>query len=256
MKALLEVSFASCNFSLAPQLLACFLEYGKALALSIFQSQCAFLEKHGINVWDVDKQMVPRSLGSHDLVGSWRSMSSKPGLISIELKVGGAAGWENKLAKWKRESLARFRQLAGKQRKSFSQCLLLACKVDQGQPRLYAEIWQGAAWRYLRADTTKLAQPAQPVQKVSRPKPPLNQILASLRWYKGKGRAQVGLVNHFLKALRLPTHNIATRAKVWNKMLKDDRRKSKFVKQQLRFNPGSPAWVGNKLAFKQVYPYL
>ena len=101
------------------------------LALAVFREQRLLLDSLHLNVWSLDKPRG-RQLGFHDLVAEFsteRNFGVK-GLLSVELKVFAAAGFERQVAKAKKACEEKLAAL-GVGRSHFECLVLIACKVER-----------------------------------------------------------------------------------------------------------------------------
>jgi hypothetical protein len=224
----------------------------------LFAAQRKLFFDLGLNLWAVDQKM-PRQLGSHDLVAEFVEPGSLvPGLVSVELKVGGAAGFEGKVARWKEETLARFQKLL-EAPSPFQGLLLVSCRARKGagggrnswEPAvLRAELWYQDKWVELSPSAGRCS-----AQKRAKPKKKtFETVWGSLDKYNREEGPQVVLASHYLMAMGLKNHNVGERAALWNSMLVEDG--FGLLLEKMRFKKGSPSWVGTKTIFRRLHRYL
>ena len=169
----------------------------------------------------------------------------------MELKVGGSAGFEAKVERWKTESLNRLLQLLEKPSR-FQALLLVSCKAKRvrggnswEQPFLQVELWYRDDWQALSQVS---------VRKAVKKKSLVKDVLDSLKWYQNPGAPKVALVSNFLKKVGKPNGNCGKYVQVWNKALEEEGFEVLF--ERLRFHSGSKPWVGTRQLFKKAYEWL
>jgi hypothetical protein len=213
------------------------------MALDAFRKQCDFLSRACINIFEVDKQMKPRRLGSHDLVGCCTQFDATvKGLISIEIKTGSGtdAGWRKRVASWEQECKEKFESL---QEQQFQSLLLLSTRFQHGVSTCSAEMLHQGKWHSV---VGRMLVPRMI-------KPTFEEVCAELTWFPRPRAAPVALCKHFLQAMKMSTNAVANRVGVWNRMLKTDGR---LELARVRFLPGKPAWVGNRSTFEKLHKFL
>ena len=84
------------------------------MACKIFHKHCNLFKALSLNVFEPDVAMLPRHLGSHDLVACPTNLNL-PGLVSVELKVGTVMNMklERDQALQKTEPRRGFQEIAG-----------------------------------------------------------------------------------------------------------------------------------------------
>ena len=83
-------------------------------------------------------------------------------------------------------------------------------------------------------------------------KPALAQVWSEMEWHE-TGRGKVGLLKHFLGALKLPLKNPGSRAATLNALLRKAGKPGRLVEKKLKTKTGPPPWVASRDTFRDLY---
>ena len=225
-----------------------------AYTLKVYLKIVELLHHVGLNVFRSD--VLIRGYGSHDLVACFSTMKQclVRGLVSVELKMRSYhRGHKKVLKKLKEDCEARFQLLKRFPSQVAFQGVLLvvawSSKVAGGgwaAPNLLMELLTEEGWQRLKAST-------MPKKRRLRPLP---EIFAEMTWHRVPQRDfRMGKVSEFLKALNRTRHDVASLAKVWNRLLADHGSPQRIVKKRIG-QRGSTPWVGSKVLFRKIHGLL
>lgn len=217
------------------------------VAWLVWRSQCMLFKKigdNGLNIEDVDVEMQPRGLGSHDLVACSLDFE---GWMSVELEARETLNMRLS----KRDALTRFKQL--KPSSGFTRLLLLVHHIKKSTMELSykALLWNGSRWKEWSDQDFDL-----PKAVVS--KKPLEPLLDSLTWHEVPGQeSEVALLTEFTKKMGYKsTRDIKNQVKEWNKTLKTCKVRGKFEKIKIATKQGQKPWCATRDQLKCIYAYL
>ena len=187
-----------------------------------------------------------RGRASPDLVAD-SSDGAWPGLVSIELKTFGPANLDGKIKKAMGEFEVNFAQLGGK----YVSGILLVLTVSAGR------ITGTTCKRYVDGQWVGMGKARKKGRgRVQGRKRLLAAVWRKMEWYDDPrgGRTKLGLLGHFLNAVKLPADNAAARAPHFNDLLRDEGLALEQIKLPNR--EGKPPWMGTKVTFRAIYKTL
>lgn len=228
------------------------------LAKVLLLEQLSFLSTQHLNVWKVDKQRGAKTV---DLLGAFHT-SHNYGVVDqvwVETKVFGAQFFAKELQRSRDDLLEVLRAEEAKRKSTVGGVLLVAAKVaglgsGWASPTLVCQLLTDSEgeWQTLEGQAPKTGRG----QCRSGRKPPLKQVLAEMEWVGLKG-VKVGLLKHFLAALKLSKTSAGKRAATFNRQLRKHQLKNRLTnKLKLPQKCGRQPWVGNKATFELLYKFL
>lgn len=228
------------------------------LAKTLLRKQRALLTDLGFNVWAVDFWQ-PGCSKRLDLVGDFglKNNFGIQGRVWVELKVV----WEGQFAKTVREQktvLAEGLATESVRDPTLQGVLLLAAKVPRvsggrwGAPSLHAMLLARGSGVWLDVAGGRKAARGQ----VTGAKPPLAKVWPEMEWHLTDNGQRVGLLKHFLGALRLPLKNAGQRAGTLNGLLRQSGKTGRLVEKKLQSKTGRKPWVASKDTFRDIYQCL
>ena len=228
------------------------------LAKAVVVKQLSLLSSLHLNVWKVDKQVGARTL---DLLGAFHTTQNYGvnGQVWVETKVFSGKFFAKELEK-SRDTLEEvLQQEEDKRSSTFGGVLLLAVKATErghrwAPPRLVCQLLtnSGGKWQTLSGQSPKAGRGQCRAGK----KPTLKHTFQEMEWPSLTSGVRVGLLKHFLEALKLPTRSAGKRAATFNRQLRKHKVKGRLSQEKLPQKCGRRPWVASRATFEQVYKFL
>ena len=210
------------------------------------------------NVWGVDKQRGTRTL---DLLGAFHTTHNYGviGQVWVETKVFSPLSFTKELDRSRKILEEVLRQEEAKPNSTFGAVLILAAKatgIGSGWApvslvcQLLAD--SGGEWQTLAGHALKTGRGQCSAGK----KPPVKQVLQEMAWPTLTRGVKVGLLKHFLRALKLPQSSASKRAVTFNRQLRKHKLKNRLTQEKLPQQCGRRPWVASRATFEHVYKFL
>ena len=228
-----------------------------SLSHRILLKHRVFLHDMGLNIWNVDKQMVDHS-GSFDLICDFSTQRNfgVSGMVWVELKIMRATGFTNRLQSHMDYLANKIKELS---EPSIETVLLVATRVEKagngwGNVNLVAKLWNATAetWDDVSPSGVRIARGQIKLSQ----KPALSEVWANMEFHDSDAGTEMGLFSQFLSSLKLPITNTGKRAKTMNRMLRKAGSEEKIRKMKIASRAGDAPWMGSKVAFRLLYKLL
>ena len=229
----------------------------KDFAHELVRKQRNVLADLRINIWDVDVRMKGGA-GAFDLLGDFSGAKNfgVVGKLWVELKVLDATSWASEVER-ARSSLETLLQRESAQNVNLGGVLFLAAKAER----------QGRAWKVLSFYGTLLVAGESAwqdlvgqVKRVARgqssSKPPLAQVWQKMEWFTDAHGEEVGLLSHFLRAVRLCGMQPGERGPVFNEILQRARHAGRVREERIPNRAGRKPWIATRDTFRVVYTFV